>query len=487
MKVEIEYKSVLKVIGWLMIALSLMMLIPLVVEICVGGNEWPGFVSAISGSILAGGILSYKLRFHRLLIGRREGFMLVNLVWILYSAFGMIPFMMSSQHLVISDAFFETMSGFTTTGATTIEDVESLGKGVLLWRSMTQWIGGLGIILFILAILPALNENGGVPMFNAETSGITHEKLHPRIRNTAATLWTVYIGLTSILILLLWAGPMNFYDSVCHAFTTIATGGFSTRNAGIEYWNSDYVYTVLTIFMFLGWVNFALIYLFCKGRFSRLLKNDVFTAYLTTIAVCCVAISLSLLSDGKTPGISDNLVKPLFHVVSAITSTGFGLSDFASWGSLCLLITFLLMFSGGCAGSTSGAIKVDRLVATRHNLLNQIKSSLYPNRVYTVRVNDGIIAHRGLDRLHAFILIYLALVIAGTAVLTAYGMNLVDSTFAVVSCIGNNGLGYGETAVSGGFHYLADIPKWVLSFLMLAGRLELFSVLVFFVSAFWRK
>lgn len=487
MKVDIAYSSVFKVMGWLLVVLGVMLLVPLAVEIGEDGKEWRGFAVSIACSLTGGGLLSYCLRDKRLKIGRREGFMLVNLVWILYSALGMIPFMMSSLHLGASDAFFETMSGFTTTGATTIADVEALSKGVLLWRSMTQWIGGLGIILFMLAILPALNRQGGVPMYNAETSGITHDKLHPQIRHTAATLWMVYIGLTVALILLLWAGPMDFYDSVCQAFTTLATGGFSTRNAGIEYWDSNYVYVVLTVFMFLGGVNFALIYLFCRGQFSRLLKNDVFIGYIVIIVTCYAGILVSLLIQGEVHDMTDAVVKPMFHVVSAITTTGFGLSCFPSWGPFCLLITFLLMLAGGCAGSTAGAIKIDRIVATRRNLLNQVKRALYPNRVYTVSVNGGVITPVELSKVHAFILIYLLLVTGGALVLSAYGLNLVDSFFAVISCIGDNGLGYGVTGVAGGFHALPDISKWVLSFLMLAGRLELYSVLVFFVATFWRK
>ncbi len=487
MKVEIGYSSVFKVMGHLLIVLAIMLLLPLVVEICEGGREWPGFVIAIGICVVGGGVLSRTLRFRRIHIGRREGFMLVNLVWIIYSAIGMIPFMMSEAHLGLSDAFFETMSGFTTTGATTIADVESLSKGVLLWRSMTQWIGGLGIILFMLAILPSLNENGGVPMFNAETTGITHDKLHPQIRHTAATLWIVYIGLTVALILLLWAGPMSFYDSVCQAFTTIATGGFSTRNAGIEFWNSNYVYVVMTIFMFFGGVNFALIYLFCKGHFAHLLKNDVFIAYVVIILTCYAAILVSLLLQGAAPDLTEAVVKPMFHVVSAITTTGFGLSGFSSWGPFCLLVTIILMFAGGCAGSTAGGMKVDRLLATRQNLANHIKRSLYPNRVYTVKVNGNIVPPERLGKVHAFILLYLLLILAGTLLLSAYGYDLVDSFFAVISCIGDNGLGYGVTGEAGGYHNLPDLSKWVLSLIMLAGRLELFSVFVFFVAPFWKK
>lgn len=487
MKVDISYSSVFKMIGRLLIVLGIMLLVPLAVELIDGEKEWRGFVTAIAICTVTGGGLWYWLRDRKLSIGRREGFMLVTLVWIVYSAIGMIPYMMSKGALGFSDAYFETMSGFTTTGATVIADVEGLSKGVLLWRSMTQWIGGLGIILFMLAVLPSLDQKGGVPLYNAETTGITHDKLHPQIRQTATTLWIVYIGLTIALIVLLWAGPMNLFDSICQAFTAISTGGFSTRNAGIAYWDSDYVNVVLTVFMLLGGVNFALIYAFCRGRFSLLLKNDVFRAYLFLIAVAYVGLAVSLFVQGRATSVSDTFIQPMFHVVSTITTTGFGLPDYASWGPFCLLITFLLMLSGACAGSTTGAIKVDRLVAMYKNLKNQISRTLYPNRIYLVRVNGVTVSPDDVRKMHAFITLYIILTVTGALVLSGFGISLDDSFFAVISCIGDNGLGYGLTGVAGGYHFLPDSTKWVLSFLMLAGRLELYTVLVFFFASFWKK
>ena len=487
MKVDRGYASVFRVMGWLLLALGIIMCIPLVVEICDGEEEWLGFVVAISGSLIIGGALTYGLRFHHLTFRRREGFMLVSLVWILFSAFGMIPFVMGNQSLGFSDAYFETMSGFTTTGATTIADVESLSKGVLLWRSMTQWIGGLGIILFMLALLPALNEKGGLPMYNAETTGITHDKLHPQIQKTAGCLWLVYLVITIVSILLLWAGPMTFFDAVCQSFTTIATGGFSTRNDGIAYWNSDYVNVVLTGVMFLGGVNFALLYTFCQGKFRDLLKNDCFHWYMGIVFVIYLGIFFSLLIQGKIHSFSDAVITPMFHVVSAITTTGFGLPGFPTWGSCCLLLTMILMMAGGCAGSTAGAMKVDRIVAMHQNLQNEIRKALNPQRVYSVKVNGKVVKPEEMAKISAFMTIYVLLTVAGALFLSAFDINLVDAFFASISCIGDNGLGWGITGAAGGYHNLPDVTKWFLSFLMLAGRLELFSVLVLFAIPFWKK
>lgn len=487
MKVEIGFSVVFKVIGWLLLLESAMMLVPLAVELFSGCRDWQGLATATVGAGICGGALSYFFRYTEVKIYRREGFMLVTLAWIFFSLFGMIPFMMSSSPLGITDAFFETMSGFTTTGASVITNVEGLGKGVLLWRAMTQWIGGLGIILFLLALLPSLNEKGGIPMFNAEVTGITHDKIHPRIRQTAAALWTVYLAATIATTIMLWAGPMDFFDSLCHAMTTISTGGFSTKNAGVGYWHSDYIWLVLTFSMMIGGINFSLLYGALRGRLLPLLHNDVTKAYLLIIASSYIIFLATLLFKGEAHGFTDAFVVPVFHILSALTSTGFSLGDFSGWGPLSLAITILLMMSGACAGSTTGGIKIDRLVALRHNLNNMIRQALYPRRVFIVRVNGKVVPPAELSKIAAFVSIFILLAIAGALIGTACGISLDDSFFAAVSCIGNNGLGYGITGPSGGFHLLPDVVKWTGSLLMLIGRLEIFSVLVMLYPLFWKK
>ncbi len=487
MKTDISYRSVAKVLGELLIVEGLVLLLPLVLALVDHERSWIGFTISSVSALVVGFLLRISNRGRPVTIRRREGFLLVSLSWIVFSLIGMIPYTMAVVPLSVSDAFFETVSGFTTTGATTIADVEVLTKALLLWRSMTQWIGGLGIILFMLALLPQLNEKGGIPMFNAETTGITHDKLYPRIRQTASTLWLVYIVLSSILCALLWVGPMDFFDSVCHAMTAMSTGGFSTKNASLAYWNSDYLSVVLTIFMFLGGVNFGLIYGLCRGRVKELFRNDVFKAYALIVGCAYIGTASALLIEGKAHGVSELLVQPMFHIVSDITTTGFSLADFSHWGPFCLMITMILMVIGGCAGSTSGAVKVDRIVALNRNLLNQIKLSLYPKRIMTVRVNGSVVSETEMARVMAFISIYLLLTLIGTLLLTVNGLEVLDSFFATLSCIGNNGLGYGITGAAGGYHMLPEASKWVMSFLMLAGRLELFSMLVILFPIFWRR
>lgn len=487
MKAEINWSSIGKVLGELLLVEGLLLLIPLAFELIATETDWPGFVVAASVAFLAGWGLKAANGNRPVIIHRREGFLLVSLSWILFSFVGMIPFNMSANPLSAADAFFETVSGFTTTGATTIADVESYSKGFLLWRSMTQWIGGLGIILFMLALLPQLNANGGIPMYNAETTGITHDKLHPRIRQTAATLWSVYIALTIICFLCLWIGPMSLFDALNHAMTAVSTGGFSTKNSSLAFWNSNYLSIVLIIFMLLGGVNFGLLFALWKGNWRLLFRNDIFRVYCAIITVTYLATAASLWISGAAYGFTQMLVEPLFHIVSDITTTGFSLADFSSWGSFCLTLTILLMISGGCAGSTSGAVKVDRLAAVAKSIASQIKQSVYPKRIYNIRVNSNLISEQEIIRLTAFMGIYLLLTIFGALLISLYGFTFTDSVFVSLSCIGNNGLGYGATGVEGGYHLLPDTVKWTMSFMMLAGRLELFSILVIFFPIFWKR
>lgn len=486
MWIKINYPSILKILGWLLLTEAALMAIPLAVNI-IEGQKILGFVLGIGGAGLLGGALTRFFHFDRSLIRRREGYLLVSVSWMVFSLFGMLPFIFCNTPLSVSDAFFETMSGFTTTGATTLADVEALSDGILLWRSMTQWVGGLGIILFMLALLPALNDTGGIPMYNAEVTGITHDKLHPRIRHTAMSLWVVYVALTLVSSLMLWAGPMDFFDALCQSMTAISTGGFSTKNTSIAWWDSDYVSLVTTLFMFLGGVNFSLIYAGARGRWDALWRNDVFRAYSLIVIVFTTMMSVSLAATGQAATFHDAVIAPLFHVVSTISTTGFTVADFGQWGNFTLLLTILLMLAGACAGSTTGAIKVDRLVALRHNLNNEIKLAINPRRVYVVRVNGNIMPPQEISRMTAFITIYLSLTLAGALILSAFGYDLTDCFFAVASCIGTNGLGYGLTGAAGGYHFLPDAAKWVMSFFMLIGRLELFSLLVLFFPYFWRK
>lgn len=487
MKIRIDYGTVVKTLGQLLIVEALLLLIPLILSLWDHDGKTAGFAIAAVGAGFCGAAMWLPNRYRETVVRRREGYLLVSLTWVVFSLFGMIPFLSGTAPLTLSDAFFETVSGFTTTGATVIADVEQYGRAMLLWRAMTQWVGGLGIILFMLALLPWLNDKGGIPMFNAEITGITHDKLHPRIRQTAATLWKVYIVITLLLIAALWLGPMNFFDALCQALATTSTGGFSTRNAGIAAWHSDYISLVLTLFMFVGGISFTLIYTVFKGKWRLLLHNDVLHAYCAIVVVSALVIAaIRFFADGIRD-FTGLAVEPLFHVVSAITTTGFSLGDFASWGQAPMLVIVMLMLCGACAGSTSGAIKVDRILALKRNLAHEVIASISPKRVFTVKINGNVLTPFEMKRVMAFVSLYPVLIIAGVMIVSLFGVGFDDGVFAVVSCMGNNGLGYGLTGAAGGFHLLPDATKWMLSLLMIIGRLELFSVLVLFSTLFWRK
>ena len=282
-KSQINFLALARVIGLLVVIEAAFMLIPMITSLIYGENDYKAFAITI-GITLFVGALMMCIRPSRTEMGKREGFLLTALTWVVFSGFGMIPFMIGDSKMTISDAFFEAMSGFTTTGATVMASIDHFSNGIHIWRCLMQWIGGMGIILFTLAVFPMLNHSGGMQMFNAEVTGITRDKLRPRISQTAKGLWLVYIVLTIILVGLLWLGPMNFFDSVCHAFSTMSTGGFSTRNESIGAWDSPYVKSVVTLFMFLGGVNFALLFKAATGHVGELWKSEVFRTYVYVVA-----------------------------------------------------------------------------------------------------------------------------------------------------------------------------------------------------------
>ncbi|MDE6217719.1 MAG: TrkH family potassium uptake protein, partial [Muribaculaceae bacterium] len=288
----INLKASAKVVGWLLILEAAMLLMPAAVSLIYGGRDFLPFILAAAITAFSGVAVSWPLHRVKIQLRRREGYLLTAIVWVLFSLFGMIPFLLCDHPLSVADAYFETMSGFTTTGATVISDVESYSHAILFWRALMQWLGGLGIVLFLLALLPALNQSGGITMYNAETTGITHDKLHPRIRQTAGSLWQLYGILTVMLIFLLWLGPMDIFDAVCQSLAAISTGGFSTRNSSIAAWNSSYVNAVITLFMFVAGVNFVLLYGAVHGRARDLFRNDVFRSYLGIVLGAFLLLSI---------------------------------------------------------------------------------------------------------------------------------------------------------------------------------------------------
>lgn len=477
-----------RIIGWLLCIEAAFLLFPMAACLIYHETDWQAFAITSGVTLLAGLLATNTSRPKHTHMGKRDGYLLTASVWIVLSLFGLLPFMLCSRPIGISDAFFEAVSGFTTTGASILPSVDGMGHGIHLWRALMQWIGGMGIILFTLAVVPLLNHSGGMQMFNAEVTGITHDKIRPRISQTAKSLWAIYIALTVVLILLLWAGPMTLFESICHAFGAISTGGYTTHDSGIGAWNeSVYIKVVLIVFMFLGGVNFGLIFKAAHGDFKALRTNDVLHAYIGVILVMLLLFGITIVYRGQMYSWVDVTIDPLFQIVSTITSTGFTVTNFEAWGPLVLALTFVLMFSGACGGSTSGGAKIDRVLYLVKNARNELYRCIHPNAILSVKVSDKVISPEIVTKVIAFLCIYMMLMVAGGTVLAAMGVPIIDAFFSAFSCISNTGLGAGVTGFGGGYDILPDTAKWVLSLLMIIGRLEIFTVLVLFTPSFWHR
>lgn len=483
----INMPIVARLIGWLLMIEGVFMLLPLATCLIYRESDWFAFAISAAACLGIGSVASFCIHPSSRHMAKREGFLLTALVWVVFSFFGMIPFMLSEHPLSFSDAYFEAMSGFTTTGASVMKSISHLSHGILMWRSEMNWIGGMGIILFTLAVLPMLNHSGGMQMFNAEVTGITHDKIRPRVSQTAKGLWGVYIVLTIILTVLLWIGPMDFFDSVCHSFSTISTGGFSTRDESIGAWQSCYIDVVVTVFMFLGGVNFTLLYNAAHGKWKRLAGNDVFMTYLKIIAVFYVLFVVCIIANGQMTSVKSVTIDPLFQVLSTLSSTGLSVYNFERWGTFALSLIFFMMFFGACAGSTSGGAKIDRMLYLKKNLHNEIYRCVHPNSILSVRINGNVMNREVVSKVIAFLCLYMLTIVIGGAILTAIGLPLVDAFFSAFSCVGNIGHGAGVTGYGGGYDLIPDAGKWVLSLIMLIGRLEVFTVLILFTRGFWRK
>lgn len=481
-----NYRFVLKTIGFLLIIESLFMMVSTVGAFYF--REAVGDAMLISSTITFFGGTFLRLigtdNYPRP-IGKRESFFMVAVSWIILSAFGMLPFYISGSIADFTDAYFETISGLTATGATILTDVERMPKALLFWRSITQWMGGLGIVVFVATILP-MGGNASV-LYDTEVTGIGYDRFRPRISQIAKRLWLVYGFLTILLILLLWVGPMNLFDSVCHAFTTISTAGFSTKQNSIAYWDSAYVEYIIIIFMFIGGINFPLIYLFMQGSPSKLLKNEEFKWYVVIIIISVATIAIALYTSGQMTDIEKTFRTSLFQVVSILTTTCHTTANYINWGPFYQFMIVIFMLFGACAGSTSGGIKIVRIIILFKNSINEFKRQVHPNAILPIRLNGRVISIDIVTKVLAFIFLYLTILIVSCLILALSGMGFENSLGAAISCLGNVGGGLAEIGNNGHFY---DVPlgsKWFLCFLMLTGRLELFTVLSLFMPAFWKR
>lgn len=483
----INMPMLIKVIGWLLMIEGGFMVVPTIVSLAYSEPDWIAFLASTLLTLGVGYSLNHFIRPERTSMGKREGFLLTAMVWVVFSVFGMLPFLICSTRLDVTDGFFEAMAGFTTTGFTAFQPAEDLSHGVNLWRAMMQWIGGLGIILFTLAVLPMLDHSGGMQMFNAEVTGITHDKIRPRISQTAKSLWIVYITLTLACAMLLWMGPMSFFDSICHAMGTVSTGGFTTQSAGLAYWNSTYVYVVITFFMFLGGANFSLIFFCVIGKFYKAKENVTMRAYVGIIMTMLLVFVVFITFTSVISSWQDFTVYPLFQIVGVMTSTGYCLPVVHLWGSWAPALFVPLAFFGACAGSTSGGAKIDRLIVMAKYLRNTIKKALQPNSITTVKIDGKILALDTVEKTIAFLSLYCAVISAGGIIIACLGAPMVDGFYAAFSAVTNLGMTADSIDIGAGLSAVTPMGRWVLSMLMLIGRLEVFTVLIIFTPKFWHR
>ncbi len=484
---SINLKLISYLLGLLLCVESGFLILSLLVAIYYGGPDINAFIISIIITLLSGLLLRFTGRNYDNDLRKREGFIIVTLTWIIFSTFGSLPFILSGSITNFTDAFFESISGFTGCGASILNDIESLPHGILFWRSITQWIGGMGMIVFTIALLPLLKVRGAVTLYNTEAPGLTKEKMTPNIAGTARKLWLIYVSLTCILAGLLFLGPMNLFDAVCHSFTAMGTGGYSTKQASIAFFNSPYVEYIITVFCFIAGINFSLLYVLCKGKLGRLYKDEEFRWYLYFAVGFTLVTTAALIIGSEYETIEAAFRNALFTVVTIISTCGFATADYTLWGSFFSIFALLLMLVGASAGSTSGAMKVIRVVVMIKNALNEVSKQLHPNAVVPVKINKTVIANPFVAKTLAFSFVYFSLIAIGTIILSFGGSTLEEALGSVVSCIGGVGPGLGRTGPSGNYEFLPDLSKWVLGFLMLVGRLELFTVLVIFTPHFWRN
>jgi len=474
----------LRILGALLLFLAAALLLPLGCALLYGdGTAW-AFLGSAAICAVTGAGLFIRFRSERDL-SVREGFAIVSFGWLAFALFGALPYVLSGGIPSYVDAFFEAMSGFTTTGSTILSNIEALPPSLLLWRSFTQWLGGMGIIVLSLAILPMLGV-GGMQLFKAEVPGPTADRLTPRIQDTAKLLWGVYLLLSAIELGLLMAGNLSFFDALNHTFTTMATGGFSTKNASVAAFNSAYVDWVITVFMFLAGVNFSLHYLALRGRIGDFWRNEEFRFYLWLTLGGTLLLTLFNLA-GPYTSIGDSLRYSAFQVVSIMTTTGYATADYELWAVFCQYLLVACMFIGGCAGSTGGGMKVARILLLFKHAHVQIYRLIHPRAVRLVKLGNRPVDKEVMQAILGFFALYIGIFVSASLVMAALGMDLVSGGSAVVTALGNVGPGLGSVGPVQHFGHVHPAGKLVLALCMLLGRLELFTVLVLFIPSFWRK
>ncbi len=483
--------------GLLLLCNGFFMLLSTVVSLLYSDGVTMEIFMAAIVTMLVGILSMFYTRNHKKEVKRKEGYIIVTFGWLVMSASGMLPYLFTQSIPDVTNAFFETISGYTTTGASILDDIEVIPKGILFWRSLTHWIGGMGIIVLAIAILPLLGI-GGMQLFAAEAPGPSGDKLHPRITDTAKRLWLIYFGYTIAETILLKLAGMSFFDAINHALATLSTGGFSTKNASLAYWNDQpLIQYIVILFMFLAGSNFVLSYFAFKGKFQKILQDEELKYYTGFTVVFTIVCALVIYYQANVPvseyhpmvlGPAESAFRhALFQVVSVITTTGFVSGDFTSWTPFLMIFFFGLMFLGGSAGSTAGGIKVMRHLLIIKNGLLEFKRTLHMNAIIPVRYNNKTVKEQIVYNVIAFFVLYMLSFIIGALGLGMMGLDFQSAIGGAATSLGNVGPGLGSLHPLGNFNGLPAMGKWWCGFLMLLGRLELFTVLILFSPYFWKK
>lgn len=495
---KLNYKVILHIMGLLLLCNGGFMLTAVLVSWYYNENIILQISSAALITCFIGISLMFTTRGHRKELKKREGYIIVTFGWIFMALSGSLPYVISEAIPDFTDAFFETMSGYTTTGATILNDIESVPRGILFWRNLTHWIGGMGIIVLAIAILPLLGI-GGMQLFVAEAPGPSADKLKPRITDTAKRLWLIYFSYTVAESILLWAAGMSLYDAINHSLSTMATGGFSTKNASVAFWNDQpLIQYIIILFMFLAGTNFVISYFAFKGKIQKVLHNDEFRWYFRFIAGFTILVSLVIYfrADFSISSIDHPMVwgpaesafrHALFQILAIVTTTGFVTADYTLWTPFLTVFFFGIMFLGGSAGSTSGGVKVMRHIILIRNGMTEFKRSLHPNAILPVRFNGKAIDKEIVFNVLGFFILYMLFFILGAGVFAFLGLDFQSAIGGSAATLGNIGPALGDLGPVHNFDILPPAGKWWASFLMLIGRLELFTVLILLTPFFWRN
>ena len=480
---EVSYRFVAYLIGLLLAFESMLLLACCCVSIVYGERDLMSFIVSFAVCLSVSAILLVYGRRRKCAMSRNEGYIVVALSWVFFSVFGMVPYLWGGFIPNITDAFFETMSGFTTTGATILDNIESMPHGILFWRSLTQWIGGLGIVCFTIVLLPGFGASSQM-LYLSEATGVTHNKLYPKTRVMARYIFMVYILLTAVESALLMAGGMGLFDALCHSMTTTATGGFSTKQESIAYWHSPYMEYVVSIFMLLSAINFSLYIVAFKSKWKKLREFVELKWFACSVGLLTLIISAVLfLNNGYSA--EEAFRKSLFQVATCHTSCGFATDDYNLWPPFTWMLLIFAMLSGGCTGSTSGGVKNLRLIIIANCIRNQFRQILHPRAVLPVKVG-GLFDNKLLTTVLVFFAAYLSVAFIGWTLLMAFGVGFTEAMSTVISSMGNVGPGLGSFGPAFSWAALPDAAKWILSSLMLIGRLEIFGFLLIFYRSTWK-